>query len=432
MRIASITAGAGRMYCGSCLRDNVLAKSLMNAGHDVLLIPTYTPTRTDEQNVSRGRLFLGGINIYLQQQFEIFRNTPKFLDRLLDFKPLLKLVTRMGISVDPAGLGKLTVAMLEGINGPLHKEIRRLARFLSDEVSPDIVTIPNSLLIALAPAIKEELDIPVVCTLQGEELFLDGLIEPFHDRAIQIIRDKVKHIDAFIAVSHFGARHMADILDIPLNHIHVVPLGISFDGFSIPDKNKINPFTIGYLARIAPEKGLHLLCDAYRSFRSRSDVTDSRLWAAGYHPPEHNPYFEAIQSKMKDWGYRDQFRYHGELNRQEKLHYLSHLSVFSVPTTFDDPKGLFLLEAMAAGVPVVQPRRGAFTEVIETTGGGILVEPNDPDALAQGFLDILHNPDKRDELSDKAFHGVRKHYSLGNMTQKTVDVFQTIIDVQNA
>ncbi|MBN2319349.1 MAG: glycosyltransferase family 4 protein [Acidobacteria bacterium] len=432
MRIASITAGAGRMYCGSCLRDNVLAKSLMDAGHDVLLIPTYTPTRTDEQNVSRGHLFLGGINIYLQQHSNFFRNTPKFMDRLLDFKPLLKLVTRLGISVDPADLGKLTVAMLEGMNGPLRKEIRRLARFLSEEVSPEIVTLPNSLLIALAPAIKEELDVPVVCTLQGEELFLDGLIEPFHDRAIQIIREQAKYIDAFIAVSHFGAQHMAEILDIPMNRIHVVPLGIRFDGFAAPDKYGKDPFTIGYLARIAPEKGLHLLCDAYRSFRSRSGVSESRLWAAGYHPPEHKSYFEDIQKKMTEWGHLDQFRYHGELNRQEKLHYLSRLSVFSVPTSFDDPKGLFLLEAMAAGIPVVQPRRGAFTEVIETTGGGILVEPDNPDALAQGLLDILQNPDKRNELSEKAFHGVREHYSVSQMTEKAVAVFQAIIDGKNA
>ena len=117
MKIACITAGAGRMYCGSCLRDNALAKSLMDAGHDVLLIPTYTPTRTDETNVSMHRVFLGGINIYLQQHFEIFRKSPQFLDRLLDFRPLLKLLTRLGISVDPADLGSLTVSMLRGADG---------------------------------------------------------------------------------------------------------------------------------------------------------------------------------------------------------------------------------------------------------------------------------------------------------------------------
>ncbi|MBN2241757.1 MAG: glycosyltransferase family 4 protein [Acidobacteria bacterium] len=431
MRIASITAGAGRMYCGSCLRDNILAKSLMDAGHEVLLIPTYTPTRTDEENVSRGRLFLGGINIYLQQHFGIFRRTPKLLDRLLDSKPLLKLVTRLGISVDPADLGKLAVAMLEGANGPLGKEIRRLARFLSENVAPEIVTIPNSLLIALAPAIKEELDVPVACTLQGEELFLDGLTEPFHGRAIRIIREQAKHIDAFIAVSHFGARHMADILDIPPDRIHVVPLGISFDGFAAAEIRRQDPFTIGYLARIAPEKGLHLLCDAYRVLRSRSGGPDSRLWAAGYRPPEHKPYLEEILRKLQDWGHLDHFRYHGELNRLQKLQYLGRLSVFSVPASFDDPKGLFLLEAMAAGIPVVQPRRGAFTEVVEKTGGGILVEPDNPDALAQGLLDIMRNPDKRNELSEKAFRGVREHYNLAQMTDKAAEVFQTIIDSKN-
>ncbi|MEJ2111728.1 MAG: glycosyltransferase family 1 protein, partial [Acidobacteriota bacterium] len=202
MKIASITAGAGRMYCGSCLRDNTLAKSLMDAGHDVLLIPTYTPTRTDEENVSGERLFLGGINIYLQQHFKLFRKTPQILDRLLDLKPLLKVVARMGISVDPSDLGSLTVAMLEGENGPLRKEIHRLALYISEEIKPEIVTIPNSLLIALAPVIKERINIPVVCTFQGEDLFLEGLMNPYHDEALSIIRNHARYVDTFIAVSH--------------------------------------------------------------------------------------------------------------------------------------------------------------------------------------------------------------------------------------
>lgn len=427
MRIASITAGAGRMYCGSCLRDNALAGALLDAGHDVLLIPTYTPTRTDERNVSRGSLFLGGINIYLQQHFKFFRKTPKTLDRLLDFKPLLKLVTRMGISVDPADLGSLAIAMLEGLDGPLRKEIRRLVRFLAVDVSPEIITIPNSLLIALAPAIKEELNVPVVCTLQGEDLFLDGLIQPFHDEAMQIIRQQAAHVDAFVAVSHFGAQNMAKVLDIDRSRIHIVPLGINFDGFAAPNQAEGDPFTIGYLARIAPEKGLHVLCEAYRSLRSQSGLPPSRLWAAGYQPPEHKSYFEEIHKKMTAWGHRDHFHYHGELDREGKLNYLNKLSVFSVPASFDDPKGLFLLEAMAAGIPVVQPRRGAFTEIIETTGGGILVEPDNPDALARGLLEVWQNPDQRKELADRAFHGVRKHYSMSQMAKNTVDVFKTII-----
>lgn len=428
MKIASITAGAGRMYCGSCLRDNTLARSLMEAGHDVLLIPTYTPTRTDERNVSGNRLFLGGINIYLQQHFELFRKTPVLLDRLLDFKPLLRFVTRLGISVDPTDLGDLTIAMLQGAEGPLGKEIHKLVRFLEEDVAPEIVTIPNSLLISLAPAVKEALNVPVVCTFQGEDLFLNGLQEPYRDRAYRIIRERAKHVDRFIAVSHFGARKMARALDIDLERVRVVPLGISFEGYEGAEGSGADPFTIGFLARIAPEKGLHVLCEAYQLLRSRAGMPDSLLRAAGYHPPEHKTYFEEIRSRLSGWGLLDHFHYHGEVNRQEKLDFLKGLSVFSVPTPYEDPKGIFLLEAMAAGVPVVQPACGAFTEIVEATGGGILVEPNNPDALARGILDIWENPGMRRRLAERAYHNIRAQYNVKQMAEKTVTVFQEAID----
>ena len=86
-------------------------------------------------------------------------------------------------------------------------------------------------------------------------------------------------------------------------------------------------------------------------------------------------YLAGIERQMADWGLSAHFRYHGELDRGAKLAYLRELSVLSVPGAYADPKGLFLLEAMASGVPIVQPRRGAATEIVETTGGGILVAP---------------------------------------------------------
>ena len=231
MRIAYITAGAGNMYCGSCLRDNTLAAALMKAGHEILLIPTYTPTRTDERNVSLHRVFLGGINVYLQQHYECFRKTPLILDRLLDSPPLLRLTTRWGVSVDPARLGGLTVSMLQGMSGRQRKEISVLVRFLADEVSPEIVNLPNSLLMALAPAIKAAIKVPICCTLQGEDLFLDGLGEPFRNESLRLIREHAPHVDAFVAVSNFGARRMAEYLGIDRSRIRVAPLGINFDGY---------------------------------------------------------------------------------------------------------------------------------------------------------------------------------------------------------
>ena len=425
MRIAYITAGAGRMYCGSCLRDNTLARALLKAGHDVLLVPTYTPTRTDDANVSAERIFLGGLNIYLQQRFPIFRKSPAIVDRLLDFKPLLKLVTSLGISVDPTELGSLTVSMLRGTDGFLKKEIRKLVRFLA-ELSPDIINLPNSMLIALAPAIKAEMNVPVCCTLQGEELFLDSLRDPYREESLRIIRENAHHVDAFIAVSRYGARSMAEYLRIAPSRIHVVPLGISFEGFEKKTISEAETFTVGFLARIAPEKGLHFLCDAYRRLRARDGLPSSRLWAAGYLPPEQKHYLAGIWETLAAWGLSGQFHYFGELNKEGKLNFLKQISVLSVPETFDDPKGLFLLEAMACGIPVVQPRRGAFTEVVETTGGGLLVEPDDPDALAQGLYDLWRDVERRKALGTLAYEGVRKHYGDAQMAESAVSVYRSV------
>jgi glycosyltransferase involved in cell wall biosynthesis len=427
MKIACITAGAGNMYCGSCLRDNTLARSLLEAGQDVLLIPTYTPTRSDDLNVSSQRVFLGGINVYLQQHFGLFRKSPAVLDRILDYNPLLKFVTRMGLSVDPASLGALTVSMLLGTKGFLRKEILRLARFLANDFLPEIVNLPNSLLISLAPAIKAERNVPICCTLQGEDLFLNSLDEPYRSQSLQIIREQAHYVDAFISVSHFGARSMADLLGIPQEGIHVVPLGIHFDGFGPSANLKDQPFTIGYLARIAPEKGLHFLCDAYQILRSHQNLPPSRLWAAGYLAPEHKSYLDDIQKSMDSKGLSHQFAYHGELDRPGKQNFLRSLSAFSVPEPYADPKGLFLLEAMASGIPVVQPRRGAFSEIIENTGGGILVEPDNPNALAQGFIELWNDPARKIELGAQGYRGVREHYSSTKMAEAALAVYQTII-----
>jgi glycosyltransferase involved in cell wall biosynthesis len=220
---------------------------------------------------------------------------------------------------------------------------------------------------------------------------------------------------------------MADYLGINPDRIHVVPLGIRLDGFDAASHKDPEPFTIGYLARIAPEKGLRFLCEAYRQLRSKNEHTPSRLWAAGYLGPEHRSYLRGIQANMASLGLSDQFHYHGELDRAEKLRFLKNISVFSVPEIYADPKGLFLLEAMASGIPVVQPRRGAFTELLETTGGGILVEPDDPDALAQGLLDLWKDPGKRAEIGARGSQGVRDHYSAAHMAEKALSVYRLLL-----
>jgi glycosyltransferase involved in cell wall biosynthesis len=419
------------MYCGSCLRDNALAAELIRRGHDVVLMPIYTPTLTDEPNVSAGRVLFGGISVYLEQHSALFRRTPWLLDKLWDSKAALKLATRRAIALDPRALGELTVSMLRGRGGNQRKELEKLAHWLRHEAErPDLVVLPNSLLISLARTVKEATGRPAVCTLQGEDLFIDGLGEPHRTESLELMRACVADVDKFIAVSDYCAQFMARLLGIPEEKMSVVPLGVNADDFAPGGggaRDGGGAFTVGFFARVAPEKGLHLLCEAYKIFRSRPDTPpQARLEAAGYLAPEHADYLKAVEQQMSEWGLAGEFSYRGSPEREGKIEFLRRVDLFSLPATYDEPKGLSVLEAMAAGVPAVLPRRGSFTEVVERTGGGLLVEPDSAEALAEGIYRLWKESERAADMGRAGARGVREHYSVARMAERALEVYEEV------
>lgn len=428
MRILYITAGAAQMYCGSCLRDNALASELLARGHDVVLVPLYTPTLTDEPNVSRGRVFFGGISVYLEQQSSLFRHTPRLLDRLWDSKLALKLASRSSIQTSPRMLGELTVSMLKGEEGNQRKELQKLIDWLKTEPPFDIISLPYTLLISLAKPLGEALGRPVCCTLQGEDLFLEGLPEPYRSESLRLIRESVPHVSRFLAVSRYYEEFMPGYLSIPPEKMRLVPLGINLRDFELRGpRREGTPFTVGYFARVAPEKGLHLLAEAYVKMRESLSAGEVRLEVAGYLGEEHRKYFEGVERRLGEAGLAAEFNYRGAPDRAGKVEFLRGLDVLSVPATYDEPKGLFLLEAMACGVPVVQPRRGAFTEVVEKTSGGLLVEPDDAGALAAGLLRVKTDAALASELSANAYANVRRHYTVASMADRALEVYEELL-----
>jgi glycosyltransferase involved in cell wall biosynthesis len=412
------------MYCGSCLRDNALASELLARGHDVLLTPVYTPTRTDEHNVSGSHVFFGGISVYLEQHAPLFRYTPRLLDRLWDSDWALRLATSRQIKVDPKNLGALTVSMLRGERGFQRKEIRKLLDWLVTEPRFDVVNLPYSLLLGMAGPLKRALKVPICCTLQGEDLFLDGLGDPYRQQSLDLIREASQHVDAFLPVSQYYLDYMTGYLGVPAAKMRLAPLGINLHGYAPRPAGRTDPFTIGYFARVAPEKGLHVLCDAYRRLRAREGGRGAvRLVAAGYLASEHQGYLEEISRQMRDWGLADEFEYRGEVDRAQKIAFLQSLDVMSVPATYEEPKGMFLLEAMASEVPVVQPRRGAFPEIIAKTGGGLIVDADDPEALVAGLLTIRRDPALAASLGKAGAAGVREHYHAGRMAEVVESIY---------
>ena len=424
MKILFVTAGAAGMYCGSCLRDNALAAELKARGHDVVLVPLYTPTLTDEPNVSQPQVFFGGISVYLQQHAPIFRRAPRMLDRVLDAPWLIKAASSRSISTDPSSLGGLTISMLKGEEGHQRREFEKMMEWVTSEPPPDVIQLPNALLASLAGPLKRTLGRPIHCTLQGEDLFLDQLQQKDKNEAIALIRKRAAHIDRFTAVSAYYADFMARYLGIDRGTIDVVPLGINLDGFEERRESDDGSFAVGYLARVAPEKGLLLLCEAYARFRYMRGVGDGRLEIAGYLAPDQKPYLIRAQHCLDHAGLAREFRYHGVLDRAQKIDFLRGLDVFSVPTVYVEPKGLFLLEAMACGVPVVQPRHGAFPEMIGATGGGMLVDPYNPQSLAEGLYHLWSNPDARRALGRAGYDGVRRHYSIARSADRMLEVYE--------
>jgi glycosyltransferase involved in cell wall biosynthesis len=427
MRILSLTAGAASMYCGSCLRDNALAAELIRQGHDVTLLPFYTPTLTDEENVSRQeQVFFGGISVYLEQHLPWFRRGPRFLDRLFDAPGVIKAFTSGSIAVDPKQLGAMTVSTLRGRHGHQRKEIDKLVEFVAADPPPDVVNIPYTLLISLAEPLKRALGRPIVITLQGEDLFLQALPEPYRTEALGLVRSQIADVDLFVAVSDYYARFMQDYLRIPEAKIRVAPLGVNTTDLTVSTRRRQadEPFTIGYFARIDPAKGLHNLADAYRILRTTRGLPKSRLVAGGYLAPEHKPYLEGIANGLRAAGLGDEFVYRGAVERAKKVQFFHDIDMLSVPSGYHEPKGLYLLEALACGVPVVQPDHGAFPEIIARTGGGILSRTENGADVADAIFELWKDPARAAELGRRGAEGVRNQYTVRHMSAAVLKAYQ--------
>ncbi len=423
MRLVYVTAGAAGMFCGSCMRDNTLTAALARQGHDALLVPTYTPIHTDEEDVSQKRVFFGGINVYLQEKLGLFRHTPWWLDRLLDAPRLLRWVSRFAVKTQAEDLGGLTVSMLQGEHGHQKKEVAKLVDWLAADVKPQLVNLTNAILSGMVHEIKQRLQVPVLCSLQGDDVYLESLPEPHKGRCLALIREHCREIDGFIATSAYYADFMAGYFDVPRAKIHVVHPGINLHGHGERPAREGKPFTIGYFARICPEKGLHVLVEAFRLLRQMPGTEGTRLHVSGWLGANNLRYFDDLRKKLEVAGLKADFTHVECPDHASKVRFLQGLDVLSVPTTYREPKGLYVLEALANGVPVVQPRHGSFPELIEMTGGGVLVNPDDPGDLARGLKQALDDRAGADAMGRVGRVAVRERFHADRMATDTVAVY---------
>ncbi len=433
MRIAYLAAGAAGMYCGSCLHDNTLAAALMKRGEDVVLTPIYTPIRTDERDVSQPRVFFGGINAYLQQKFPLFRRTPRWLDGWLDSPALLRLVSGRGVTIEPAKLGAMTVSMLRGEEGNQRKELDKLVDWLITELRPDVVHLSNSMMLGLARKIAERCGPPVVCSLSGEDIFLEKLRAPHYEHARALLRERAVDVDSFVALNDYYADYMTDYLAVPRERIRVIPHGLDLAGHGAhSEKQSGNPRRVGYLARVCHDKGLHLLVGACEQLAGRGDLPPFELHAAGYLSPGDRTYLRELEKRAAAGALAGRFAYHGELSREEKIAFLQSLDVFSTPTVYPESKGLPILEAWANGVPAVLPNHGTYPELVAATRGALLHRPFDDVDLAAKLAELLGDPARAAAMGQSAQAAVHSRHDAETMAEQTLALYRELSAVASA
>jgi len=263
------------------MRDNSLARQLIALGHDVTMLPTYLPHFLDEEDASPDQpIFFGGINVYLQHKFSLFRHTPQWIDKAFDSKWLLRKAAARSGMTSSKDLGEITLSTFRGEDGPLVKEVNKVLTWFKEQGSPDIIFLSTIMLAGIGKVLKRELNIPVFGFLQGEDSFLDSLLLEYRVEAWKLLSQDVALLDGCIAPSKYFGDLMAERLSLKPSKIKHHPNGITTEGIS-PSENAPSSPSLGYLARLCPLKGLDILVDAFIELKDTGNHDNLSLKIAG-------------------------------------------------------------------------------------------------------------------------------------------------------
>ncbi len=423
LRVVQVLPGSGdSFYCENCVRDNALVRALEKAGQDVVAVPMYLPRIVDPLEAAADvPVFYGGINAYLQQSSALFRWTPRWIDRLFDSKFLLRIAAKRAGSVRAKGLGEMTLSVLQGREGRQAKELERLVRWLESMERPQVTHLSSPLLLGIGAEIKRRLGTPLVCTLQDEDVWIDAMEEPWRTKCWEFMAAGAKDVEAFVAVSRYFGDIMRERLRIPPERLHVVHVGI--DAGPAPGPAATAP-ALGFLSRMSAKMGLGVLVDAWTLLRKT--VPGLRLHLSGGSTGDDAPFLDALRKRFSDEGVSGDVSFFDDLAPESRRAFLSTLTLLSVPAPHGVAFGTYILEALAAGVPVVQPRLGSYPELL-AGGGGVLYEPNDPATLARILGELLADPGRRADLARQGRESVLKSFSLESMSGKMLEVYRGIL-----
>jgi len=431
MKIALIIPGSGgSFYCGNCLRDSKYIRALKDLGHEVIKVPLYLPIFEDGHDLDEVPVFYGAVNLYLKQQFLIFRHMPSFLEHALDSKSVLNMAARKAGSTRAKGLEEMTISMLLGEDGGQKEELERLVDWLAEEVKPDVVHLSNALLLGLARQIKQRLKVPVACSLQDEDVWVDAMDDHYRKEVWDLMSERGKDVDVFIPVSEYYSEEIHKRMTIPASKMQTVHLGVDTADYSPKPITEKEP-VIGYLSRMCEDNGLEELVDAFVRLKRNPKYSKVKLKITGGKTHDDHFFIKTQKWMISEHGLENDVYWVEEFEGEERQKFFDSVRLMSVPVLKGEAFGLYQLEAMAAGIPMVQPAVGAFPEVIRISGGGITYYPHEDQQFTQALADVLAslilNDEKLMELSVAGLAGVKQHFDIHAQARKMVAVYESVL-----
>jgi glycosyltransferase involved in cell wall biosynthesis len=427
MNILQIIPGSGgSFYCGNCLRDDKFYLAMKKQGHQVTKLPMYLPLFSDEHDLNEVPVFYGAISIYLKQLYPIFQKAPAWVDKLLNSKPMLKLAASMAGSTSAKGLEEMTISMLMGEEGKQKEELHRMVSWMAEHLQPDVIHLSNALLLGLAPKLREEFPAAViVCSLQDEDVWVDAMNDTFRDKIWKLMSEKSHAVDGFIAVSDFYAKVSLEKMDIPESKVHTNYLGVEPTDYRVRafEEKKRN---IGYISRMCAANGFDIIIDAFILLKQEEEFKDVQLVLTGGSTGDDKGILKESEKKLKNANVWNDVEFHEDFDGSGRHDFFGKVQMISVPVRNGEAFGLYLLESMASGVPVVQPKLGAFPEIVEKSKGGITFDQNNSEALCTALQSLLRNQEKLKQLSLACRNGVENEFNISNQTNNLLNIYNQL------
>jgi glycosyltransferase involved in cell wall biosynthesis len=426
MNIIQIIPGSGgSFYCGNCLRDSKYFNALRAEGHQVMKIPMYLPLFADEHDISDVPIFYGAISLYLKQVYPIFRKAPKWVDNLLNSKPMMKIAASMAGSTNAKGLEDMTLSMLLGEQGQQKEELEHMVNWIAEHCKPDIIHISNALLLGLAKRLKEKIGVPVLCSLQDEDVWIDPMHSNFQEKIWNLMHERAKDVDMLVSVSHFFAGVMKKRMNLPDEKVKTIHLGVDANDYQyISTTGK--PRNVGYISRMCHKDGFDIVVDAFINLKKKPGFEDVKLIATGGSTGDDAQFLKEQKQKLKNNNLLDHFEISPDFEGKSVNDFFKKVVMVSVPVRIGEAFGMYLLESMASGVPVVQPALGAFPEIIGLSGGGVTYMPNTPEKLSETWAELLNNPEKLEKLSRDGYEGTKKHFYIHNHANEIIELYKSL------